>query len=81
MILLGVSGMVLFAVSVAALAVSKNVQQSLFQKVWISLDDAKKSTIQDQLDCCGFDNNTNDLINCSAGHPPCNTKILIKVRV
>lgn len=75
MILLGLSGVALFAVSVAALSVPKQFQSEIFFTVWKKLSDDSKANIQNQLDCCGF--NEGNLVNCHEGHPLCNSSVLM----
>ena len=80
MVLLGLSGLALFAVSVTALVVPKNWQDTLFLDSWKSFSDSQKSNIQDNLDCCGFNEDTRLSLNCDVGHPACNdSTILLKV--
>lgn len=79
MILLGLSGIMLFAVSVAALAVPQKFQEDVFRPVWRRFGDDLKTTLQNHLDCCGFDEGSAGEVNCSIGHPFCNTSVLLKV--
>ena len=81
MILLGFSGMALFAVSVGCLSVPQSLQDDFFHNTWKSFSDSQKSNIQDNLNCCGFDDGSKNSFNCSEGHPPCNTPMLLKVKV
>ena len=77
MIVLGLSVVLMFSVSVAALATSKSLQESFLLNTWIRLSDEKKRSVQDSLDCCGFNeisqNNTG-----SDEHPSCATEELQK---
>lgn len=76
MVLLGISGVSLFAVSVAALSVPSEFQADIFTKAWAGLTSDKKATIQDQLGCCGFNIDDRDVLMCEEGHPLCNTTAL-----
>ena len=85
MVILGLTGVVLFSVSVAALAIPKNLREKVFKSAWESLSDKRKVHLQDSLDCCGFDTNSSSLFDrygnssCTLGHPLCNTTVLLKV--
>ena len=76
MLLLSISGVVMFAVSVAALALADSQVDGLLRSQWTSLDSRQKSYLQDHLNCCGFDNNTTSMSTGPWGHPPCNTTTL-----
>ena len=78
MLLLCISGVVMFSVSVAALALADSQVDSLLRTQWTSLDNDQKSYLQDQLNCCGFDRNTSSMSSGPWGHPPCNTTTLTK---
>jgi len=83
MIVLGLSGVILFAVSVAALAAPKSWQDDFFQAAWMGLSFNDKEVIQSKLNCCGFNRDTryiyttedpSDGGECDAeGHPRCNS--------
>ena len=79
MIVLGLSVVLMFSVSVAALATPKSLQESFLVNTWISLSDEQKRSVQDSLDCCGFNelSQTNNN-NASNEHPSCATKELQK---
>ena len=53
MIVLGLSGVILFAVSVAALAAPKSWQQDFFQAAWRGLSFNDKEVIQVGKECAG----------------------------
>ena len=76
--------MALFAVSVAALAIPKQLQSNAFLKIWQGVDDESKAYLQDQLNCCGFNKNFKNLVECNdtpnSGHPFCNSSMLLEVR-
>jgi tetraspanin-13/31 len=84
MVLLGVSGIVLFSVSVAALAAPDNYQEDFFTRVWKGLSCHDKTSVQNDFNCCGFDNRSRNIISdgkcedeCDQiGHPSCNTSTL-----
>ncbi|CAI8054713.1 Tetraspanin-31 [Geodia barretti] len=90
MVSLGLSGIVLFAVSVAALAAPDSYQTSFFDTTWRRLGSRDKQSIQDHFDCCGFNNESRHIIynspdddGCDTGcnhiaHPFCNTSALTK---
>lgn len=89
MIILALSGIVMFSVSVAALALPRSYQESFFLNTWKGLGDGDKSLVQDRLDCCGFDNVSRHITSdkdhpedrevCrAAGHPSCNTSVLTR---
>ena len=83
MIILGLCGVTLFAVSVAALAIPKDLQITLFRKTWESLNPQQKTDIQNSLDCCGFNKVSRQVLlngtGCEVGHPSCGTAILFEV--
>ncbi len=85
MILLGLSGIALFAVSVAALSIPRQFREDIFKNTWSSLSLEKKTLIQEQLDCCGFEEDSRRAVDpgntteCTYGHPFCNTTVLLKV--
>ena len=94
MIVLGLTGFVLFAVSAATLAAPKTWLTSVFRTVWAGMDVKQRTRIQDNLNCCGFENVTsnsdvslsmsfsggvNEEKKCEEYHPLCNTSTLIKV--
>lgn len=86
MVILGLCGVTLLIVSIAALAFPKEQQKQLFQKAWKTLALKQKMDIQDSLNCCGLDTanrkvvqNSTDASDCQLGHPTCNTPILRQV--
>lgn len=91
MVVLGLTGFVLFAVSAAVLALPQttNVLDTVLRAAWKSLDIKQKMDIQDRFNCCGFENDSVPLIDpdndtqCHprkpVGHPLCNTPFLMKV--
>ena len=81
MLLLSISGVVMFSVSVAALALADSQVDTLLKSQWTSLDSEDKSYLQDQLNCCGFDKNTTGKSTGAWGHPPCNTTTLTRPHV
>ena len=54
MILLGIVFIILFAVSVAAVAVTSSQQQTLAAKAWNASSLKTQREIQTLFDCCGF---------------------------
>ncbi len=82
MILLGISGITLFAVSAATLALHQEFQEDSFKSAWTSLSLKDKTEVQNSLNCCGFDKtyrkflDINGTKECSIGHPFCNTTSL-----
>ncbi|WAR04259.1 TSN31-like protein [Mya arenaria] len=60
----------LSVVGVVCLAVNKNQQIDLMRKAWMTSSNYTKSSFQEQLDCCGFEDPN---LNSSAplGHPTC----------
>ncbi len=86
MILLGMSGVTLFAVSAGTLAFHQDFQESAFRNSWESLTVREKTDVQNSLNCCGFDELTKNRLSngteeCNAGHPFCNTTTLLAVNV
>lgn len=86
MVVLGLTGFVLFAVSAAVLAVPQttNLLDSIIKAAWQSRSTEQKADIQDRFNCCGYDHNTTLLIipdggSCPMGHPLCNTTVLNEV--
>ena len=90
MVVLGLTGFVLFAVSAAVLAVPQttNILDTVLSAAWQSLGTKQKTDIQDRFNCCGFDNKSSLFIHddmddqClheQLGHPFCNTTFLMKV--
>ena len=82
MLLLGVSTVTMFAITVAAMAIPRSFQSSLFYNTWSKLDEGQKASVQDALNCCGFNSSTaNVSYDCDAvkGHPKCNSDILIQL--
>ncbi len=87
MVFLGLAGVLLFSLSVAALAVPENYTNDVFSKAWTSLSYDYKSYIQDSLNCCGFSSDDQLLVQtssdstkyCSNGHPRCNSTTLLEV--
>ena len=91
MVVLGLTGFVLFAVSAAVLALPQttNVLDTVLRAAWKSLDIKQKTDIQDRFNCCGFENDSVLLIDdpnqCSEriaeGHPLCNTTKIVSLSV
>ena len=87
MILLGLCGVTLFAVSVAALAAPQEYQLYPFELAWKQLSVKEKTEVQESLNCCGLehswrhivDNDNGSLPECTVGHPLCATRTLIEV--
>ena len=85
MILLGLCGVTLFAVSVAALAAPQEYQQYPFQLAWQSLSLREKTEVQESLNCCGLETEWRNVVDngslteCNIGHPLCATTTLIEV--
>lgn len=88
MILMGISGVTLFAVSIATLALDlEDTQINVFSNAWNGLSAHDKTAIQNSLNCCGFSDDLDDrnfVFNesdsgCRSGHPFCNTTTLIGV--
>lgn len=81
MVLLGLCGIVLFSVSIAALAFPDSLGSNVFSITWKNFDVNRRSTLQDMLNCCGFNStkrNASFLCDHMYGHPPCNTTALTK---
>lgn len=78
MIILGLSLLFMFAVSVAALVTPTKIQESALASSWAVLSDDQKSAIQISLNCCGFNdvtqNNSNS--NIQDHHPSCHVEPL-----
>ena len=93
MVVLGLTGFVLFAVSAAVLALPQttNVLDTVLRAAWKSLDTKQKTDIQDRFNCCGFENENDSMplidtgvdtpCHKPVGHPLCNTSFLMKVSV
>ena len=79
MVVLGISLLVMFAVSVAALVTPQSTQEDVLYRSWSLLSQEDKALIQNTFLCCGFSNQTQDKRdNTSADyHPPCNVSPLI----
>ena len=60
---------ILFSVSVAALAITSSQQHALLKKFWRSLSDKSKKEVQRVGNCCGFENAT--IQSGIDGHPNC----------
>ena len=87
MVVLGLTGFVLFAVSAAVLALPQttNVLDTVLRAAWKSLNIKQKNDIQDRFNCCGFENENDSVLlidtgadtQCrnSIGHPFCNTTV------
>lgn len=74
--------MALFVVSVVALSIPVQFQMNVFKDAWSGLSTSQKTQVQDQLGCCGFDAESENLVggpDCLAGHPMCNTTKLQNV--
>ena len=67
--------MFMFSVSVAALATTQSLQERFLLNTWIRLSNHNKIALQDSLNCCGFNNESqnNSVIYY---HPSCRTKPL-----
>ena len=80
MIVLAMSLLALFAVSVAALVAPSQTQYYVISNTWNSLDDNDKESIQNSLNCCGFNNSSRNHTSSSdsENHPACNTTILTR---
>ena len=78
MVILGVSTVLMFSVSVAVLAAPATLQKTVLLQTWKSLDDNDKTSIQNALNCCGFSNGTqnNSFLDKTVAHPTCNTTVL-----
>lgn len=78
MIILAISLLLMFSASVAALAVTPTLQERFLISTWIHLNDKDKTLIQDALNCCGFNSNTqNNSANSGYDlHPICKTAAL-----
>ena len=57
---------ILFSVSVAALAITSSQQKTLLKKAWGSFSNTTKQDVQRYGDCCGFENMT-----VTSDHPTC----------
>ena len=57
---------ILFSVSVAALAITSSQQETLLKKAWGSIGNTTKQEVQKFGDCCGFENMTD-----TSDHPSC----------
>jgi len=57
---------ILFSVSVAALAITSSQQETLLKKAWGSFGNTTKNDVQNFGDCCGFEN-----MNNTRDHPSC----------
>ena len=85
MILLGLCGVTLFGVAVAALAAPQEYQQYPFEIAWRSLSVKEKTEMQESLNCCGFEHLRRHIVDdgslpeCNVGHPLCATRTLIEV--
>ena len=69
----------MFCVSVAALATTQALQEKFLANTWIRLSDNDKIALQNSLDCCGFNTETqnNSNSNSEDRHPSCKTKTLL----
>lgn len=74
MVLLGISLLVMFAVSVAALVTPHSTQENVLLASWSVLSDNDKQIIQSTFNCCGFNNQTRNTHDNTSNdyHPPCN---------
>ena len=86
MVVLGLTGFVLFAVSAATLALPRttNLLETFLGAAWKSLSVQRKTDIQDRFNCCGFNKEwrlfiDNDTVRCHEGHPTCDTPFLKEV--
>ena len=57
---------ILFSVSVAALAITSSQQRTVLRKAWESFSNTTKRDVQKIGDCCGFEN-----MNDTRDHPTC----------
>ncbi|XP_020611936.1 tetraspanin-31-like [Orbicella faveolata] len=57
---------ILFSVSVAALAITSSQQRTVLRKAWGSFSNITKQDVQTFGDCCGFEN-----ISVTSNHPTC----------
>ena len=57
---------ILFSVSVAALAITSNQENTLLRKAWGSFGQSTKKDVQKFGGCCGFEN-----MNDTSDHPSC----------
>ncbi len=69
MVILVMLFVLMFAFSLAALAMSKNQQHLALQKGWANSRASTKRDLQKIGDCCGFENKT--ITTGSMGHPSC----------
>lgn len=76
-ITLSILFIILFAVSVAALAVDNDQRHSLLKSAWKGFDEKEKAEVQHYFSCCGFDSSSANNIDptSSLGHPHCNIPI------
>ena len=88
MVVLGLTGFVLFAVSAATLAIPQttNLLKTFLGASWKSLSVQQKTEIQDKFNCCGFEKEwrlliDNDTVRCLEGHPTCDTASLTAVSI
>ncbi|XP_011407481.2 PREDICTED: tetraspanin-31-like, partial [Amphimedon queenslandica] len=84
MIVLGLSLLFMFAVSVAALVTPKKIQETALATSWAALSDSQKSAIQISLNCCGFNNVTQNNSNSDSPgdmHPSCHVEPLTSPEV
>ena len=70
--------LILFCVSVAALAITSSQQHSLLKKAWGLLSNNSKKEVQELGHCCGFENAT--IESGMYGHPNCtNLKVFMRI--
>lgn len=68
----------MFSASVAALAVTPTLQEKFLIGTWNNLSNKDKTSIQDALNCCGFNSGAqNNSANSGEDiHPTCKTEVL-----
>ena len=74
---------ILFSVSVAALAITSSQQETLLKKAWGSFSNGTKNDVQNFGNCCGFENmnDTSDHPSCSGVHVQLNLYFSPKIVV
>ena len=79
MILIGVSGLFLFATSVGVVAFANQLTASTFNLAWSELSWGGRQSLQEQFDCCGLDQkHRNDTArNSTYGHPVCSESAIL----
>ena len=69
MVILVILFVLLFAFSLAALGLTKHQQREVLLTGWSNSQTSTKDSIQQHLDCCGFENK--NVTSGSLGHPSC----------